>query len=82
MTFADLKAQLDQLSPEQLAYPAVWVGDARGGKVKELWVAAEDHIGSDMEDCMPRSDYEKNDPIAAVDADVLIKQGTPQLVVD
>jgi hypothetical protein len=77
MTFAELKIQLDALTPEQLACEAVWCGDERGGKIKSLWIADQDWIDNDGE-CEPRSvvpDFEG-------DVVVLIPMGTPQLWVD
>jgi len=78
MTFAELKEQLDTLSPEQLAAEVVWCGDERGGKVHKLWIAAEDWVENDG-DCEPRSVVAPED---AVDARLIIPKGTPQLLVD
>ena len=78
MTFAELKQQLDTLSPEQLATDVVWCGDERGGKVHKLWIAEEDWIG-DVGDCAPRSVVAPED---AVDARLIIPRGTTQLLVD
>ena len=85
MTYAELKAVLDALTPDQLAQPVIWSGDERGGFVKYVWIAAEDWIGdsSDHETFMARSevvaqgmeeDYE--------DAEVCIPAGTVHLTVD
>lgn len=79
MTFADLKTQLDALTPEQLAAEAVWAGDERGGTIKQLWVAKEDWIGTESADCEPLSALEPED---AECGDVIIAKGTPQLLVD
>jgi len=80
ITYADLKATLDALTPEQLAQPVVWTGDERGGYVKEVWICPEDWIGdtSDHETWMPRSQA----PAEYADAEVCLPSGTVQLVVD
>ena len=85
MTYAALKTALEAMSPEQLAMPIVWAGDERGGYVKELWVAEEDWVGSDREDCLPRSEMAKCEPSISEDdmsMAIVIAKGTPQLVVD
>jgi len=83
ITYAELKEQLDKLTPEQLALPVVWSGDERGGYVRSLWIAEEDWIGDDHESALARSevtrqkleeDYE--------DARVIIPVGTVHLMVD
>lgn len=79
MTFADLKAELNKLTPDQLAVEVTWTGDERGGKVVELWIAAEDWVGTEDGDCEPRSVV---DPEDAANAQVIIPAGTPQLLVD
>lgn len=82
MIYAELKAQLEALSPEQLAMEAVWSGDERGGKIKSLWIAEEDWIGSSDGDCEPRSVVAVNEPEIVDDANVIISKGTPHLMVD
>jgi len=82
MTYAELKAQLEALSPAQLAMDVVWSGDERGGKIKSLWVADEDWIGGGDGDCEPRSVVAVNEPEIVDDADVIIPRGTPHLMVD
>lgn len=47
MTFGDLKAELEKLSPEQLAMIATWAGDDRGGTVLRVDVLAEEHVQGD-----------------------------------
>lgn len=79
MTFAELKAQLDMLTSDQLAADVVWSGDERGGKVVKLWVADEDWLGTEDGDCEPRSVL---DPEDAASAQVIIPKGTPQFLVD
>lgn len=79
MTFAELQAQLNTLTPEQLAMEVEWSGDERGGKVHRLWIAEEDWIGTEDGDCEPRSVV---DPEDASCASVIIPKGTPQLLVD
>lgn len=79
MTFAELKAQLELLTAEQLATDVVWSGDERGGKVVKLWIAEEDWLGTEDGDCEPRSVL---DPEDAASAMVIIPKGTPQLLVD
>lgn len=61
MTFAELKAQLDLLTADQLAADIVWSGDERGGKVVKLWVADEDWLGTEDGDCEPRSVLDPGD---------------------
>lgn len=84
MTYRELKAELDKLTPAQLARPVVWSGDERGGYVKHVWVAAEDEIGEpgDHETWCPRSEAMKIDPAAYADAAVCIAAGTVHLMVD
>lgn len=85
MTYAELKAACDKLSPTQLAQPVVWSGDERGGHVRQVWISEEDWIGepSDSETWVPRSDVG-----GAVDAEdykearVCIPAGTVHLMVD
>lgn len=61
MTYAELKAELDKLTPEQLAQPAIWSGDERGGYVLGVYIFEEDWLGdrSDGETWMPRSEWAK-----------------------
>lgn len=84
MTFAELKAQLDAFTAEQLAAEVVWVGDERGGKIKQLWVAEEDWVGDrgNWETAQPRSQWERDSPEEVAGMDVMIRKGTPQLMVD
>jgi hypothetical protein len=82
MIYAELKAQLEALSPEQLAMEVVWSGDDRGGKVKSLWIAEEDWIDGGDGDYEPRSVVAANEPEIVEDADVMILKGTPHLMVD
>jgi len=80
MTFAELKAQIDALTPEQLAMPVTWSGDEKGGYGIKLWVADEDFVyNSDL--CGPerRSEAEKRDCGRTY---VVIPKGMPQLLVD
>ena len=85
ITYADLKAKLDEMTPEQLAQPIVWSGDERGGYVHEIWIAPEDWVGdpSDHETWLPRSEVTK--PAYADDyknAKIGIPAGAIHLVVD
>lgn len=93
MTYADLKAQLDALTPEQLAADVIWSGDERGGKVLNVWIAEEDWIViGDYDDCEPRSAYadfkdsadedERNDYARSLTEDATIPKGTVHLMVD
>lgn len=82
MTYAELKIQLEALTPAQLAMDVVWSGDERGGKVKSFWIAEEDWIGGGDGDCAPRSVVAANEPEIVDDADVFILKGTPHLMVD
>lgn len=91
MTYAELKAQLDAFTPEQLVSEVVWVGDERGGKVLRVWIAEEDWIYLDVA-AEPRSTYEQFKDSAdederdmyaeAMEAKPCIPKGTPQLMVD
>lgn len=80
MTFAELKAQLEDLTPEQLAAPVIWCGDEQGGVVRSLWIAQEDWVDNDG-DCEPRSVVMVSGGDAC-NAVVIIPKGTPQLLVD
>jgi hypothetical protein len=84
MTYADLKAAMDRLTPEQLAQPVVWAGDEQGGHVKSVWIAEEDWIGdsSDGETWMPRSTALKDYAEDYEDAEVCLAIGTVHLMVD
>lgn len=85
ITYADLKAKLDAMTPEQLAQPVIWEGDERGGYVGSVWEAEEDFVGesSDADTWVPRSQV--GTAVAAddyVDAEVCIPKGTVHLMVD
>jgi hypothetical protein len=84
MTYAQLKEQLDKLTPEQLTQPVVWSGDERGGYVKSVWIADEDWIGdsSDDESAMPRTHALQDYPEEYAEAEVVIPAGTVHLMVD
>lgn len=90
MTFADLLASLQKLTPEQLKHPAIWMGEERGGVVKEFFVQTEDQVCPDDESWEPRAaflnsgdfkDYgltrKKAEKLAIVSA-----KGQPYLMVD
>ena len=78
MTLEELRDALCKLTPEQLARDAVWVGDERGGKIKSVWIAEEDHLGDCMSGSMPRSDLGPDEQ----DGHICIPRGAVQLVVD
>lgn len=85
ITYAELKAKLDTMTPEQLAQPVVWSGDERGGYVKSIWEAEEDFVGDagDHESWVPRSEIGKS--VSAVDyadPEIGIPKGTVHLMVD
>jgi hypothetical protein len=86
MTYADLKAACDKLSPEQLAQPVVWSGDERGGHVLHVWISDEDWIGepNDPDTWMPRSRVGRDaiDADDYKDASVCLPAGTVHLMVD
>lgn len=84
MTYAELKVELDKMTPEQLALDVTWSGEERGGIVKCVWVADEDWIDNGDGDCEPRSVVEENaeDDFDAKAAHVYIRKGTPHLTVD
>lgn len=62
MTFAELKAALDKLTPEQLAHPALWAGDDRGGEITSFAFTEEDCIRDegDSGELFLRGDFEKS----------------------
>lgn len=84
ITYAQLKATLDTLTPQQLEQPVVWSGDERGGTVHKVWIADEDWIGDmgDHESWLPRSEAMAVDPESYRDAEIGIPMGTVQLLVD
>lgn len=43
-TWADLKTEIDKLSPDQLAMPVRWTGEERAGTVKCIEILTEDHV--------------------------------------
>ena len=67
-TFADLKAALDKLTPEQLAYPALWFGDEKGGRIHHLHVETQDHINPSGDMAEPVSQYLNADGTPTQDA--------------
>lgn len=89
MTFAELKAALEKLTPEQLALPARWSGEERGGEIDALELTDEDclldegdtgelFLRSDLEDqCLAFGGKER---LAA--AVVTCPKGTPLLFTD
>lgn len=94
MTYAELKAELDKLTPEQLAMEVQWSGDMRGGAVTSLWIAEEDHINPSGDGAEPISLYvqeravedEVSLEVAELrvrnEEEIVVAQGQPQLVVD
>lgn len=44
MTWAELKAQIDTMTPEQLAMPVYYTGEDIAGPIYGVWVLDEDHI--------------------------------------
>lgn len=85
MTYAEVKAELDKMTPEQLAHRAIWCGEERGGYFVEAYVHAEDWIGDpgDYETYLPRSEalktYEADD---LETMSVCVPAGTVYLMVD
>lgn len=82
MTFAELKAELDKLSPEQLAADVIWWGNDRGGIINCVLVLEEDFIsvGEGME---PASAYDDPEyPLDPDDITATMKSGTPVLCTD
>ncbi len=87
MSFADLKAALDKLTPEQLAKPVIWVGDDRGGLIQSLGFAEEDAIcdEADTGEVFARSEFEEqcaDDPERLAQGRVTCKKGSPLLYTD
>lgn len=81
MTFADLKAALDKMSPEALAQPARWWGDERGGVVEKLDALDEDYVnfGEGFE---PWSTYTDDPDVSRDEAIAELPKGTPILGLD
>ncbi len=67
-TFGDLLAALQKLTPEQLAYPAYWFGDEKGGRIEHLHVETEDHINPSGDMAEPVSLYLNPDGTVTEDA--------------
>lgn len=89
MTFADLLAALQKLTPDQLKHPAIWMGEERGGVVKEFFVQTEDQVCPDDESWEPRaafleSNHEDYDLTReeAEKFEVVSAKGQPYLMVD
>lgn len=83
LTLAELKEKLDALTPEQLAKPAIWAGDERGGHIRHVWVAPEDELGDGYEDCLARSEIAKQGlEEDYADSRVVVSKGDVWLMVD
>lgn len=88
MTFAELRNELEKLTPEQLSYEAHWVGDGRGGVIESLAFADEDTIyDDDSGELYSRSEYEAEhgDPAKGCvwpEHSVVGEKGTPLLYTD
>jgi len=78
MTFNDLKTKIDQMTPEQLAAPAIWWGDERGGEIQRVDILEEDYLRVD-DGLEPRSAYNGED---ITEDSVAVKAGTPVLIAD
>lgn len=62
-TLADLKTQLEKLTPEQLQQPVRWSGEMRGGTIDTVWVLSEDHINPSGDGLEPVSAYDDDDDL-------------------
>lgn len=71
MTYAELKEQLDKLTPDQLAMKVVWCGEMRGGEVKGFEVLDEDQIDPSGDGMEPVSLYAKE---RAAEQDISIEE--------
>lgn len=89
MTFAELKAALEKLTPEQLARPAYWSGEERGGEIESLGLTEEDYIRDDGDsgEIFSRTDFEEScreygDADRAAKGVVCFEKGSPLLYTD
>lgn len=85
MTYAELKAKLDTLTPDQLAADVRWWGDERGGIVDSLDALEEPYVNVDGEGMEPASGYAGDPEITKQIADgdlPTLPAGTPILWVD
>jgi hypothetical protein len=71
VTYAELRDQLNRLTPEQLGMTAVWCGEDRGGAVRFLEVLAEDHINPSGDGMEPLSLYAKE---RAAEQDITVEE--------
>jgi hypothetical protein len=58
MTLGALLDALQKLTPEQLAMPACWCGDSRGGQIQCVEILTEDQINPSGEGMEPVSSYQ------------------------
>ncbi len=89
MTFAELKAALEKLTPEQLAKPVLWCGDDRGGHIDSFGFTEDDTIldEGDTGELFTRSDFERicredNEPERFAKGVVTLEKGAPMLFTD
>jgi hypothetical protein len=82
--FAELKARLDQMTPEQLAMPVYWVGEDRGAPIVGLEMLNEDHINPSGDGMEPLSAYADDEDFEAIKAEqpVVARKGQLLLLVD
>lgn len=59
ITFGELLARLQKLTPEQLAHRVIWLGDDRGGTVKCFFLQDADQVCPDGESWEPRAEFLK-----------------------
>lgn len=79
-SLGQLKAMLDQLTPEQLKQPVRWSGEERSGKIDTMWVLEEDYVNPSGDGLEPVSAY-KDEP-EAIEAETRTPAGTVLLLVD
>lgn len=89
LTYGDLLAKLQAMSPDQLRHKIIWMCEERGGIVKELMVTEEDQVCPDEETWEPRAkfiaetreDYDMTQE-EAVALPIVSVKGQPYLMVD
>lgn len=91
MTYAELQAAIEKLTPEQRAMPVRWCGEERGGEIDSLQLTDEDVLRDegDSGELFMRSELEedcKADPLDGTErlaaAVVTLEKGAPLLYTD
>jgi len=81
MTFAEIKAKRDTMTPEQLACEAIWWGDERGGFISDVYVLPEEHINTGY-GMTPKSTYEDDLDAVKLEVEARLPTGTPVFCTD